>query len=161
MKKTFISSLIIFILGLLLIIVSVVKSFGQDCNPGNYFYVGGGLGASDKNALVNLKAGYNTNIVGFEGSMLTYLDNRNPAMLNVQAIKSIYTGVMRLSLIGGYSYQITSFDKPGGTKSLAIVGCEVARVIDYRDMAIYCRAQVTGDNIMLMIGIEGLFRSKN
>ena len=134
---------------------------GQDCKPANYLEIGGGAGFSNKNALVNVKVGYQTNIIGIEASMMAHTDNVNPALMNGQLTKSFYSGNKRFTLLAGASYQITTFDKTGGTKTLPIVGLEWARIMTYHDAVVYVRGQVTGDNFCLMVGLSGLFKSKN
>lgn len=158
MKKTLkfiLLSLLTF--GLFISVCVVAK--GQECTPSNYFYIGGGVGFSQKNALANVNVGYNTNVLGIEGSMIAHMDNINPAMFNGQLVKSFYNGNKRLSLFAGASYQITTFDKTGGTKTLPIVGMEWASIMTYHDAVIYVRGQVTGDNFCLMVGIQGIFKS--
>lgn len=151
MKKT---------LSTLIILLIVLVSRGQEtCKPDNYFYAGGGIGASDKNFLVNVKLGYNTTILGIEGSVIAHADNRNAALLNGQLLKSFYTGNTRLTLLAGLSYHITTFDKVGGTKTLPIVGMEWGKIMNYHDAVIYVRGQVSGDNFCLMVGMEGIFKS--
>ena len=136
------------------------KMSGQiDCTPSNYFYIGGGAGFSNKNALANIQVGYNTNVIGIEASMIAHMDNINPAMFNGQLVKSFYNGNKRFSLLAGASYQITTFDKVGGTKTLPIVGMEWASLINYSNALIYVRGQVTGDNFCLMVGLQGIFKS--
>ena len=151
--------LLFIITGLLL----TSKASGQEpCTPSNYLSIGGGIGFSNKNALAHVQVGYKFyKGWGIDGSMIAHMDNINPAMFNGQLLKSFYMGNKRLTLLGGISYQITTFDKTGGTKTLPIVGLEWARIMTYHDAVVYVRGQVTGDNFCLMVGLSGLFKSKN
>lgn len=148
------------LLSIILSAIVLVTYSQEDCKPSNYFYVGGGVGFSDKNALVNLNVGYNTNFLGVEGSIIAHMDNYNPALINGQLLKSFYNGNNRFTLLAGASYQITTFDKVGGTKTLPIVGMEWGRIMNYHDAVIYVRGQVSGDNFCLMVGLQGLFKKK-
>lgn len=144
----------------LILSLIVLVTYSQDeCKPDNYFYLGAGAGFSDKNVLVNLKAGYNTTVIGVEGSMIAHCDNRNAALLNGQLLKSFYNSNTRLTILAGLSYHITTFDKVGGTKTLPIVGFEWGKIMNYHDAVIYVRGQVSGDNFCLMVGLEGIFKS--
>lgn len=133
---------------------------GQDnYAPKNYLNIGGGAGFSNKNAIANVIVGYNSKMIGIEGSFIAHIDNINPALFNGQLVKSFYVGNTRLSLLGGVSYQITTVDKTGGTKTLPIFGLEWARIMTYHDVVVYVRGQVSGDNYCLMIGLSGIFKS--
>lgn len=138
------------------------KMNGQEpCIPSNYLSIGGGAGFSNKNALAHVQVGYKFyKGWGIDGSMIAHMDNINPAMFNGQLVKSFYTGNKRLTLLAGMSYQITTFDKVGGTKTLPIVGLEWARIMNYHDAVVFVRGQVSGDNFCLMVGLSGIFKSK-
>lgn len=133
---------------------------GQDCTPSNYLSIGGGIGFSNKNALAHVQIGYKIyKGWGIDGSMIAHMDNINPALFNGQLVKSFYNGNKRFSLLAGLSYQITTFDKSDGTKTLPIVGLEWGRIMTYHDAVVYIRGQVTGDNFCLMVGISGIFKN--
>jgi len=156
MKKEFKNGLLIFGVFIASLLASI-KMRGQDCAPDKYWMVGAGIGSSDKNVVVNMVAGYNTSFLGIEGSVIAHADNRNPVMLNIQLVKSFYDYNKRFSLLAGYSYHITTFDKVGGTKKRIIAGMEWASLIKESNALLYIRGQVSGDNFCLMVGISGIF----
>jgi len=141
-----------------------IAAQNEPCLPANYSYLGGGLGFSQNNAVVNAHAGLNSKVFGLEASVIAHTDNRNPALLNVQFIKSFYGYDTRLSFLGGMSYQVTTADKVGGTQTRGIVGLEFAKLLrrrgEYTNGLLYFRGQVSEEYFIFMVGLQGMF-SKN
>jgi hypothetical protein len=155
MKQEFVKMLVVFGLFIFCLFASI-KMKGQDA-PKNYLFVGGGIGLSNYNMVVNSQLGYNTKVIGVEGSIIAHADNKNPALFSVQAIKSFHESSHKISLLAGYSYHLRTVDTKRGSEGHPIFGMEWASVIDYRGAVIYIRGQISGKHFSAMIGIKGIF----
>lgn len=145
-------------------LITASATFGQDCTPSSHFYIGGGIGfgTSDisEGFVVNANLGYATRVLGVDGSITTYPNPSAPSIFAAHLTKPFFNGVTKITIGAGAAYQLVTVDhyELNGWKGSAYF--EVARQANYRDMAVFARAQVTGTNFILTVGIQGIFKKQ-